>query len=107
MSPWAGCSPKVVREATDDYLKAEDSLAAWLEKCTEPASDWAFESSADLFASWKVWADKAGEEVGSRKRFAETLQSRGYAPKRTENARGFEGIRLRRHDYSEDPRYSN
>ncbi len=96
--------PKVVREATDDYLKAEDSFAMWLEECTEPASDWAFESSADLFSSWTAWADKAGEAAGNRKRFAETLQSRGYAPKRTESARGFEGIRLRRHDYSEDPR---
>ena len=97
--------PAVVRQATDEYLAAEDSFAAWLEECTKPASDWAFESSADLFASWKAWAEKAGEEIGSRKRFADTLQSRGYAPKRTENARGFEGIQLRRPNYSDDPRY--
>ena len=97
--------PRTVREATDEYLAAEDSFAAWLEECTEPAADRAFESSADLFASWKAWAEKAGEETGSRKRFADTLQSRGYAPKRTENARGFEGIRLRRRDYTNDPRY--
>ena len=40
-----------------------------------------------------------------RKRFAETLQARGYAPKRTEKARGFQGIRLLRQDYTDDPRY--
>ncbi len=97
--------PKAVREATDQYLVAEDSFAAWLEECTKPASDWTFETSADLFASWKAWADCAGEKPGSRKRFADTLQSRGYATKRTGKARGFEGIRLGRRDYSDDPRY--
>ena len=52
-----------------------------------------------------AWADKAGETTGSQKRFADMLRARGYAPKRTENARRFEGIRLRRRDYSDDPRY--
>ena len=97
--------PKTVREATDDYLTAEDSFATWLEECTEPASDWTFEKSADLFASWRTWAEKAGEHPGSQKRFAGTLQDRGYALKRTKTARGFEGIRLARPDYTDDGRY--
>ncbi len=93
-----------MREATDQYLEAEDTFTAWLEECTETASDWAFETSANLFASWKAWADKAGEETGTRKRFADTLQARGYATKKgTGGVRGIEGIRLRRHDYSDDP----
>ena len=95
--------PKSVTEATDEYLKAEDSFAAWLEECTEPANDWAFESSADLFKSWKKWAEDAGEVVGSRKRLANTLQSRGYPTKKgTGGVRGFEGILLKRQNYSED-----
>ena len=94
-----------MREATDDYLTAEDSFATWLEECTEPASDWHFEKSADLYASWKVWAEKAGEDPGTRKRFAGTLQARGYAKKDTKIARGFEGIRLKRPNYSDDSRY--
>ena len=96
--------PKAVREATEQYLEAEDTFAAWIEECTELASDLTFETSADLFASWKAWADLAAETSGSRKRFAEILQSRGYTPKRTDKARGFQGIRLLRHDYSDDPR---
>jgi len=96
--------PAAVRDATDQYLAAEDSFANWIEECTQPANDWTFESSSDLFASWKAWAERAGEYVGSRKRFAGILEARGYAPKRTGKARGFEGIRIRRHDYSEDPR---
>ncbi len=97
--------PKAVREATDDYLAAEDSFATWLEECTEPAADWEFEKSADLFASWKAWAERAGESPGTRKRFAGTLQDRGYAKKDTKTARGFEGIRLLRPDYTEDARH--
>lgn len=97
--------PKAVRDATDQYLVAEDSVGTWLEEWTEPASDLTWESSGDLYASWDAWCKRAGETPGGRKRFAETLQSRGYAPKRTEKVRGFEGIRLRRHDYSGDPRY--
>ena len=97
--------PKAVIDATDDYLSSEDTFATWLEERTEPATDWNFESSADLFDSWKLWAEKAGETPGTRKRFAGTLQDRGYAKKDTAAARGFEGIRLRRPDYSHDPRH--
>ena len=96
--------PRAVREATDDYLTAEDSFGVWLEACTEPAVDWNFEKSADLFASYKAWAEKAGENPGTQKRFAGTLQDRGYAKKDTKAARGFEGIRLKRADYSDDSR---
>ena len=97
--------PRAVTEATDQYLEAEDSFAAWLEESTAPASDWTFETSAALFASWKAWADRASEQAGSRKRFADTLQARGFVLKKgTGGTRGFEGIRLRRHDYSEDGR---
>ena len=97
--------PAAVREATDQYLVAEDSFGAWLEEDTErDTADWAFESSAALFTAWKIWADRAGENPGTRKLFANTLQARGYALKRTEKARGFAGIRLRRRDYTDDPR---
>ena len=94
-----------VQEATDEYLAAEDTFAAWLEECTEPAAEWAFETSADLFASWKTWADQAGEQAMTRKSFAEILQSRGFPSKRKAGGhRGFNGIRLRRQNYSDDGR---
>ncbi len=95
--------PQAVREATEEYLAAEDSFAAWLEECTTPADDWQTETSADLFASWKTWAEKAGEQIGSRKRFADMLQARGYPTKKgSGGVRNFEGIRLARIDYSND-----
>ncbi len=97
--------PQAVREATDDYLAAEDSFAVWLEECTVLAQDWHFEKSADLFASYQAWAVRAGENPGTLKLFVGTLQARGYAPKRTGIARGFEGIQLVRPGYTDDGRY--
>ena len=32
--------------------------------------------------SWKFWAEAAGEVVGTRKRLADALKSRGYTPKK-------------------------
>ena len=95
--------PKAVRDATEQYLAAEDSFAMWLEEKTEPAAEWQTETSADLFKSWKAWADGAAEEAGSRKRFADMLQTRGFPTKKgTGGVRCFEGIRLKRLDYSEE-----
>ena len=90
--------PEAVRTATEAYLSAEDSLAAWLdEKCERGANLWA--SSAILFSSWKTWADAAGESPGNSKRFAQALETRGFNParKRLGNSnpvRGFEGLCL-------------
>jgi putative DNA primase/helicase len=98
--------PAAAIEATDNYLTAEDTFATWLEERTEAANEWAFETGAALFASWKAWADKSGEYAGTRKRFADTLQGRGFPTKKgTGGVRGFAGIRLVRPDYTDDPRY--
>jgi putative DNA primase/helicase len=65
-----------VRHATDAYLAAEDAIALWIEeRCAcDPIYT---ERSASLFASWKSWAERAGEFVGSQKRFAQAIEDRG------------------------------
>jgi putative DNA primase/helicase len=87
--------PGVVRAATDEYLEAEDALALWQDECcqVDPA---AWESGGSLYSSWKRWADRAGEFVGSQKRFSQQLQERGLAPHRQAGTglRGFRGLRL-------------
>lgn len=86
--------PKVVTAATAEYLEAEDAIAAWLEDCATRDSK-AFEKNSALFASFSEWADKSGEHVGSRKRFSQSLEARGFTPHRDrELGRGFYGIRL-------------
>jgi putative DNA primase/helicase len=86
-------APPRVREATENYLAAEDTLAAWIEdRCTRDANGW--ETTADLFASWRDWTEQTGERVGTRRRFTDALETHGFAPTRTKAARGAAGLRL-------------
>ena len=96
--------PKAVRTATDDYLAGEDAFAIWTEECCEADSTW-FETTGDIFASWKAWAERTGEHVGTRKAFGQRLEERGLDPHRRDHGRGFLGLRVQRRDYTDDPRY--
>ncbi len=87
--------PAAVRDATAAYIEAEDATAAWIEERCERKAD-AWTPSADLYASWKTWADGTGEFVGTVKRFGQTLESRGLLPRRDRTqGRGFLGVKLR------------
>ena len=86
-------APPIVTEATTAYLEAEDALAVWIEEAGDrDPSAWA--STSDLFGSWTVWATKAGEYVGSQKRFSQLLETRGLVYSRRRSGRGFIGLRL-------------
>ncbi len=85
--------PAIVTEATAAYLEAEDALAAWIdEACTRDPNAWA--SSAELFSSWKAWADRSGEFIGTIRRFTQTLEAHGFISQRKMNGRGFIGLRV-------------
>jgi putative DNA primase/helicase len=86
--------PAVVREATRDYLSAEDSIGRWIEeRCTTSTDLWT--PSARLFADFKEWCQRTGEHEGSQKRFTQQLEAHGFKRARTSSAKGFEGIALR------------
>jgi putative DNA primase/helicase len=97
--------PVSVRDATEEYLSQEDSIAIWLDECCVQ-QERARENTAELYASWKVWAERTGEQPGTSKRLSQAMQARGFTPKREPGTgkRGFDGIRLKRHEYSDDPR---
>lgn len=85
--------PQAVRDATEAYLEAEDALAAWIEeKCSRDVNAW--QQSSDLFASWSAWAEKAGEQSGTMKRFAQVLELRGFNRHKRRDGQGFYGLRL-------------
>jgi putative DNA primase/helicase len=85
--------PQAVIKATADYLEAEDAIAAWLdEKCTRIPKDWTPLSA--LFSSWSQWADRAGEFVGAQKKFAQTLEDRGFIRHKRMTGQGFYGLSL-------------
>jgi len=87
--------PQRVLEATEEYFEAEDALGRWLdERCTRESS--AKSLTAELFADWKQWAEASGEFVGSQKRFADLLLTRGLEKWRNSaGLRGFQGVGLK------------
>jgi putative DNA primase/helicase len=86
--------PEVVRDATDAYLEAQDSVAIWISECCKIGSGYAL--SEALFASWTGYCNRTGEYVGSQKRLSEKLEAMGLTPKRQGGTgkRGFEGITI-------------
>jgi putative DNA primase/helicase len=86
--------PKIVTDATAAYMEAEDAMAAWIEEAGDRDPN-AWENSNALFASWSAWATKAGEYVGSQKRFLGLLEAKGLEFHRKEHGRGFRGLRLK------------
>src|SRR5262249_33549555 len=84
--------PAAVRDATREYLEAEDAIATWMaDRCTRDPNAW--ESSTELFASWCGWAKTAGEPIGSQRAFAQKLEER-LEPHRKKNGRGFRGVKI-------------
>jgi putative DNA primase/helicase len=71
--------PAFVRDASAEYIEDEDTLGQWLEERTrlEPSALTPF---AELFASWKEWAEQRNEWVGTSKAFTQALKARGFMP---------------------------
>jgi phage/plasmid-associated DNA primase len=88
-------APAVVRDATENYLAAEDALARWIEdRCVNGVNY--REAISALWTDWQRWALTNEEPCGSPKRFSEHLEARGFTRVRTNAARAFQGICLRR-----------
>jgi putative DNA primase/helicase len=88
--------PAAVRDATDAYLADEDALGNWInDACERDLQAW--ESSTSLFNSWKSWAERSGEPIGSQKAFVQGLESHGLTRQRRQTARGFAGLRVIEH----------
>jgi putative DNA primase/helicase len=90
-------APPVVTDATAAYLEAEDALAAWIDACADRDLS-AWETTTNLYASFKAWGEQSGEYVGSVKRLTGLLEARGFTPLRKSSGRGFLGLRIHR-DY--------
>jgi putative DNA primase/helicase len=86
-------TPQAVTDATDSYLEQEDAFEAWIADQCERENG-AFESASMLFASWRVWAERGGEFVGTQRRFAQAMERKGIKRDRSKHTRGFLGLRL-------------
>jgi putative DNA primase/helicase len=85
--------PEAVTTATEAYLLAEDSVTAWMEECCQRDPN-AFAAQAEVFRSWRDWAEAAGEHVGPMKALLQKLEVRGCTPFRKMTARGLYGLRI-------------
>jgi putative DNA primase/helicase len=86
--------PKIVTDATEEYLEAEDALGEWIrENFVEDKASWI--SSSTLYAAWKAWAVENSEFPGSSVRFGKALSKRrGIVPERSATLeRGYRGLR--------------
>ncbi|MFZ5499692.1 MAG: phage/plasmid primase, P4 family [Pseudomonadota bacterium] len=91
--------PACVQAATDEYFEAEDAIGQWIEERCLLANTHR-EGVSELFSDWREWAERAGEYVGSVKRFSELMATRKFEKCRlTGGARGFAGITLRPKPY--------
>jgi putative DNA primase/helicase len=92
--------PPAVVSATDEYFEAEDALGQWIEERCEQHPE-ARISTSDLYTDWREWAERAGEYVGSIKRFVETLLSRGFERTRMHGGiRAIKGLMTRPKPYN-------
>jgi putative DNA primase/helicase len=83
--------PEAVTKATAAYLKAEDSLQAWItERCEEMGED----SLARLNASWRQWAEQNGESPRTNKWLSAELEKKGFEPDDRTKGKFFIGLRV-------------
>lgn len=101
--------PSGVTAATEAYFDGQDLVGQWLEECctVEAGNLHRWETSADLFKSWKVYAEAAGEKPGTNKSLAGNLQRRGLTVSSkkvgTKTLRCWSGVNLnRRESYHDD-----
>jgi putative DNA primase/helicase len=88
--------PAIVHEATDAYFADQDTLAQWLEECTEDGGDFAFSRATELFASWKTWCEARNTKAGSTQVLSEALADRGFVKKRNNvGQRGFRNLTVK------------
>jgi len=82
--------PASVCTATDNYQKASDAVARFLDDCTLRCNGVA--TNADLFARWSRWALVDGTEPISQRAFGQALEAHGLPG----GDRGTNGKRIRR-----------
>ncbi|MGQ4343701.1 DNA primase family protein [Streptomyces sp. SAS_275] len=94
--------PEAVRARTDEYQAASDILGRFLDERTI-ANPHAFVKARDLFTDWTNWCHASGEQAGSEKSFAESMERRGTAKKRSSGGQVYRGLMLAGRDEEESP----
>jgi len=86
--------PTAVTEATEAYLKAEDTISLWIEDRCQTGSDVQSKSSV-LYESFRSFVEASGERAISQKAFSEALVAKGWKKVHTNIGTIFAGITVK------------
>jgi P4 family phage/plasmid primase-like protien len=87
--------PKAVLDATAEYFEEEDAVGQWLAEWCDVGGEFVA-LTTELFTSWEQYCNQLNiKAVGSAKRLASVLVTRGYGRWRDPQSRqrGFQGIK--------------
>jgi putative DNA primase/helicase len=88
--------PQTIREATDQYLDEQNTLAQWMTERCDTSNPNETTTANELWADWSTWAESRDEYIGKRKEFNDRLERAGIRITRTGTQRGIcRGIKLR------------
>lgn len=86
--------PDAVVDASDRYFEEQDMFGHWLEECCIRRAG-VVGRSGDLFASWRDFARRGGEDAGTQKAMAGALRKRGFQSARAHGGtRVWQGIQV-------------
>ena len=88
--------PRVVLDATSEYLDEEDAIGRFLKEKCDLADQSASEDVSDLYNSYKKWCEECGERAMSTKRFSQNLSDKNLQKGHNSKTRRalFRGVRL-------------
>lgn len=86
--------PPVVRDATEKYFEAEDTILAWIDECCDRDA-FAVETTARLYFSYTEHCSATGEIAGTKRRFTDALAEHGFERHRDKTERGFRGLKVK------------
>jgi putative DNA primase/helicase len=86
--------PPVVRAATEEYIKSQNTVSNWIEeRCETSYGLRAF--SNELYADFKQWTHNTGEESLKQADFNKALEELEYSKKRSSIGIVWDGLKLR------------
>jgi P4 family phage/plasmid primase-like protien len=82
------------RRDVEAWVKSGDTVACFLEdECDREPNSWT--TTKDLYARYEHWCDLHGMTKVGGKQFTTQLQTEGFTPHRTADARGWKGVSLK------------
>src|SRR3974390_1378262 len=86
--------PPVVREATDEYIRSQNTVSNWIEERCDTGYGLSAMSSA-LYGDFKEWSHQVGEENLKQADFNKALEELGFKLRKTKSFNSWDGLKLR------------